>query len=217
MAPSKLRVIPNGVSDDALAEPTNGPPDAITAAVAGSPFTIGFVGTLGMANALEALIGAARLVAHDGIRFVIVGHGPDAERLRALAAGLDNVIFTGPVAKADVPATLRTFDACYVGYHRSPLYRFGIAPNKVYDYLAAGRPVILAAEAANDVVADAAAGITVPPDDPAALAQCIRSLRTMAPAELTRLGANGRAWVEREHSYRALAQRYLAVLQTARS
>jgi glycosyltransferase involved in cell wall biosynthesis len=85
----------------------------------------------------------------------------------------------------------------------------------VYDYLAAGRPVILAAEAANDVVADAQAGITVPPDDPEALAQGVRSLRTMAPADLTRLGANGRAWVEREHSYRALARRYLAVLQTA--
>ena len=66
MAPSKLRVIPNGVSDDALAEPTSGPPDAIAAAVVGSPFTIGFVGTLGMANALEAMIGAARLVAQEG-------------------------------------------------------------------------------------------------------------------------------------------------------
>ena len=168
-----------------------------------------------MANALDALVGAARRLAQDGIRFVIVGHGPDAERLRALAAGLDNVVFTGPVAKVDVPATLRTFDACYVGYHRSPLYQFGIAPNKVYDYLAAGRPVILAAEAANDVVADARAGITVAPDDPDALAQGIRSLRAMTPAERAQLGANGRAWVEREHSYRALARRYLAVLQAA--
>ncbi len=215
MAPSKLHVIPNGVSDDALLEPMTGPPDVIATAVADSAFTIGFVGTLGMANALETLIGAARLLGQERIRFVIVGHGPDTERLRTLAAGLDNVVFTGPVAKGDVPATLRAFDACYVGYHRSPLYRFGIAPNKVYDYMAAGRPVILAAEAANDVVADAKAGITVPPDDPEALAQGIRSLRTMAPADLVRLGANGRAWVEREHSYRALARRYLAVLQAA--
>jgi len=126
-------------------------------------------------------------------------------------------VFTGSVAKTDVPATLRAFDACYVGYHRSPLYRFGIAPNKVYDYLAAGRPVILAAEAANDVVHDATAGLTVPPDDPAALADAIRTLRDMTPSERAQLGANGRTWVEREHSYRALARRYLAVLQAAGS
>lgn len=215
MAPSKLRVIPNGVSDDALAEPTSGLPDSIAQAVAANTFTIGFVGTLGMANALEALIGAARLLADEEVRFVIVGLGPDAERLHALAAGLDNVRFTGPVAKTDVPATLRAFDACYVGYHRSPLYRFGIAPNKVYDYLAAGRPVILAAEAANDVAHDAKAGMTVPPDDSAALAAAIRSLRAMTPSERAQLGANGRSWVEREHSYRALAERYLAILQPA--
>jgi glycosyltransferase involved in cell wall biosynthesis len=217
MAPSKLRVIPNGVSDAALAEATTSMPDSIAAAVAGSPFTIGFVGTLGMANALEALIGAAGLLDSEAVRFVIVGHGPDEQRLRALAAGLDKVVFTGPVPKTDVPATLRAFDACYVGYHRSPLYRFGIAPNKVYDYLAAGRPVILAAQAANDVVLDAGAGVTVPPDDPAALADAIRSLRAMAPSERAQLGANGRAWVEREHSYRALARRYLAVLQVGGS
>jgi glycosyltransferase involved in cell wall biosynthesis len=217
MAPSKLRVIPNGVSDEALAEPATSMPGSIAAAVAGSPFTIGFVGTLGMANALEALIGAARLLDDEAVRFVIVGHGPDEQRLRALAAGLDKVVFTGPVPKRDVPATLRAFDACYVGYHRSPLYRFGIAPNKVYDYLAAGRPVILAAEAANDVVLDAGAGVTVPPDDPAALADAIRSLRAMAPSERAQLGANGRAWVEREHSYRVLVRRYLAALQVAGS
>ena len=86
------------------------------------------------------------------------------------------MVFAGPVAKTRRPLRpFRAFDACYVGYHRSSVYRFGIAPNKVYDYLAAGRPVILAAEAANDVVHDAGAGITVPPDDPAALADAIRS------------------------------------------
>jgi glycosyltransferase involved in cell wall biosynthesis len=52
----------------------------------------------------------------------------------------------------------------------------------------------------------------VPPDDPAALADAIRSLRAMTPSERAQLGAHGRAWVEREHSYRALAGRYLDVL-----
>lgn len=213
MAPSKLAIIPNGVSADALLEPLTPAPEVVRAEAARSPFTVGFVGTLGVANALEALIGAARLLTGEDIRFVLVGQGPEGERLQALAADLPNVAFVGAVAKPDVPATLRVFNACYVGYHRSPLYRFGISPNKVFDYMAASRPIILAAESANDVVADAGCGLTVPPDDPAALADAIRALRAMPPQELARLGANGRAYVEREHTYPILARHYLELLE----
>ena len=195
MAPGKLHVIPNGVSESAFAEPASVPPAEVREAVGAAAFTVGFVGTLGMANALEALIDAAGLLAGTDIRIVIVGQGPDEDRLRARAAGVANVVFAGAVAKSDVPATLRLFDVCYVGFHRSPLYRFGIAPNKVYDYMAAGRPIILAAQAANDVVRDAECGVTVAPDDPAALADAIRALHALPTAERARLGANGRAYV----------------------
>jgi glycosyltransferase involved in cell wall biosynthesis len=208
----RLSVIPNGVSESALVDPTTEAPDTVRAAVDGASFVVGFVGTLGMANALETLIEAARLLEGEGIRLVIVGRGPDEDRLRAKAAGLSHVVFAGPVPKADVPATLRRFDVCYVGFHKSPLYRFGIAPNKVYDYMAAGRPIILAAEAANDVVREAECGVSVPPEDPAALAEAIRSLRAMSPEDLARLGANGRDYVRREHGYRGLAMRYRALL-----
>ena len=129
-----------------------------------------------------------------------------------MAADLDNVTFVGPVSKRDVPTTLASFDACYVGYHRTPLYRFGIAPNKVLDYMAAARPIVLAAEAANDPVRDAGCGITVEPDDPAAVADAIRGLRNMAESERAELGSRGRAYVERVHTYARLAERYERVL-----
>ena len=212
MAPSKLSVIPNGVSPDALLEPTRPAPAKVGTATATHGFTVGFVGTLGSANALETLIGAARLLAGDDIGFVIVGQGSKEAHLRALAADLANVALLGPVAKGDVPATLRCFDVCYVGYHRSPLYQLGISPNKVFDYMAASRPIILAAAAANDPVRDAQCGLTVEPDDPKALAQAIHALRAATPAERARLGANGRAYVERVHSYGMLAALYLPVL-----
>jgi glycosyltransferase involved in cell wall biosynthesis len=212
MAPSKLSVIPNGVSPDALLEPSASVPPQIRAATARHAFNVGFVGTLGSANALEALIGAARLLDGEDIGFVIVGQGSEEAHLRALAADLAHVIFVGPVAKGDVPATLRGFDVCYVGYHQSALYRFGISPNKVFDYMAASRPIILAAAAANDPVRDAQCGLTVEPDDAAALAEAIRSLRAVTPSERARLGARGREYVERVHTYAGLAALYLPVL-----
>jgi glycosyltransferase involved in cell wall biosynthesis len=212
IAPSKLSIVPNGVSPDVLRAPTDAAPSKVVTASARHRFTVGFVGTLGSANALEALIGAARLVARDDVGFVIVGQGSEGERLRGLAAGLANVTFVGPVPKGDVPATLAQFDVCYVGYHRSPLYRFGISPNKVFDYMAASRPIILAAAAANDPVGDAHCGLTVEPDDPEAIARAIHVMMGLAPEELARFGANGRAYVERVHSYASLAALYLPVL-----
>jgi glycosyltransferase involved in cell wall biosynthesis len=215
MDPQKLRIIPNGVSPDALVEAAGPTPTHVLAAAGRHAFNVGFVGTLGRANALDTLIEAARLLAGEGIGFVIVGQGPEEARLRTLVADLDNVSMVGPVAKRDVPATLKAFDACYVGYHPSPLYRFGISPNKVFDYMAASRPVILAASAANDPVRDAQCGLTVEPGDPAALAQAIRSLRSAPPAERARMGSNGRAYVERVHSYPGLAALYAPLLDPA--
>jgi glycosyltransferase involved in cell wall biosynthesis len=215
MEPSKLSVISNGASPDALLEPSTPAPPPVHAAASVHEFTVGFVGTLGVAAGIEALIGAARLLADEPIGFVIVGQGSEAVRFEALASDLPNVTFVGAVPKPEVPATLREFDVCYIGYHESPLWRFGISPNKVYDYMAASRPIILAANMTDDWLEGAGCGLTVPPDDPAAVADAIRSLRALTDAARSRLGANGRAYVEREHTYAALARRYVSTLTGA--
>ena len=213
MDPAKLTVIPNGASPDSLIEPSGSVPLEVRVATSSSAFTVGFVGTLGSAADLEALIGAARILADEDVGFVIVGQGPEAERFRSLAQGLPNVSFVGAIPKADVPATLREFDVCYIGYHNSPLWQFGVSPNKVFDYMAASRPIILAADVANDWVRTTGCGITVPSDDAAAVAEAIRTFKSMTAAERERIGANGRAYVKREHTYPALARRYLPVLE----
>jgi glycosyltransferase involved in cell wall biosynthesis len=215
MAPAKFTVIPNGASPDALLEPVGPAPEKVLEQTRGHPFTVGFVGTLALANCIDVLIEAARLLAGEDVEFVIVGQGSEEDRLRAMAADLPRVAFVGPVDKPEVPATLRAFDVCYIGYRRSPLYRFGISSNKVFDYMAAARPIILAADAANDWIGEAQCGLTIPPADPVALAEAIRMMRAMTPEERARLGANGRAFVEREHTYARLAERYLPVLQGA--
>jgi glycosyltransferase involved in cell wall biosynthesis len=130
----------------------------------------------------------------------------------ARAADVPNVAFVGPVPKEQVADAIELFDACYVGYRRSSLYRFGVSPNKLYDYMAAGRPVLFAADAANRPVEEAECGLTVPPEDPAALAAAIRSLAARPAVERARLGANGRAYVERRHDYRRLAEELVEIL-----
>jgi glycosyltransferase involved in cell wall biosynthesis len=211
MDPAKFHYLPNGIDLDA-ALPGGAAPAAVREAIRPDTFTVGFVGTLGRANVLETLIDAAGLLDPRAFQIVVVGHGPERERLQARAAGAPNVVFAGPVAKDRVPAAIGLFDACYVGYRRSSLYRFGVSPNKLYDYMAAGRPVLFAADAANQPVEEADCGRTVPPEDPAALAEAIRSLAACTPAERVRLGANGRAYVERHHSYDRLGGELAEIL-----
>jgi glycosyltransferase involved in cell wall biosynthesis len=211
MDPAKFHYLPNGIDLDA-ARGDGDVPSVVRDAIRPGAFTVGFVGTLGRANVLETLIDAARLVEPDGVQVVVVGHGPEREQLVARAGDAANVAFVGPVAKEQVAPTLALFYACYVGYRRSPLYRFGVSPNKLYDYMAAGRPVLFAADAANQPVQEADCGRTIAPEDPEALAEAIRSLAAASADERARLGANARAYVAERHDYARLAERLAEVL-----
>jgi glycosyltransferase involved in cell wall biosynthesis len=204
MDPAKFHYLPNGIALD-VPNGSGSAPSTVSDALRPDAFTVGFVGTLGKANAVETLIDAARLLPPEGFQVIIVGHGPERERLLARAAGAPNVEFVGPVPKDRVASVIRVFDACYVGYRDNPLYRFGISPDKLYDYMAAGRPVLFAAAAANQPVQEADCGRTVAPENPMALAAAIRSLAAGSPGERARLGANARAYVERHHAYGQLA------------
>jgi glycosyltransferase involved in cell wall biosynthesis len=211
MEPAKFNYLPNGI-DLATARTNGSAPSAIRDAIRPGTFTVGFVGTLGKANVLETLIDAARLLGPDEASVIVVGHGPEREQLMARAADLPNLTFVGPIPKGEVGIAVKLFDACYVGYRRSSLYRFGVSPNKLYEYMAVGRPVLFAADAANQPVQEADCGCTVPPEDPAALAAAIRSLAACSPAQRERLGANARAYVERHHDYGRLAVELAEIL-----
>jgi len=104
---------------------------------------------------------------------------------------------------------LAEFDIAYIGWQRVPIYRFGIAPNKLMDYMMAGRAVLHSVEAGNDPVAEAGCGLTVAPESPTAVAEGLIALAARTPDERAAMGARGRAFVIAHHSYRVLAQRFI--------
>ena len=87
------------------------------------------------------------------------------------------------------------------------LYRFGISPNKLFDYMNAGKPVILAGDPAHNYVALAKCGITVPSRDPQALADAIEGLASSSNEERRAMGERGRAYVRVHHDWDILVQR----------
>ncbi len=142
------------------------------------------------------------------------GAAPDVVRA-AIRPGAFTVGFVGTLGRANVLETL--IDAArlvepdgvqvvVVGHGPE------LSPNKLYDYMAAGRPVLFAADAANQPVQEADCGRTVAPEDPEALADAIRSLAAAGDDERARLGANARAYVAERHDYARLADRLAEVL-----
>lgn len=231
MAPHKLHLIPNGVDPDEwpasagrgpLAEAPAGGADALPPALAAQLATlrahgrtiVGYAGSHGLANALDTLLDAAHLLRQRPLAFVLVGAGPEKEQLRrhAHALGLDHVHFADPVPKCAIPALLARFDVAFLGWRRQPLYRFGIAPNKLLDYMMAACPVLHAVEAGNDPVAETGCGVSVAPDDPSALAEGLARLLALDPRTRRALGERGRRHVLDHLSYPTLARRFLAVL-----
>jgi len=173
---------------------------------------VGYLGTHGLANALGTFLGAARQLDDHRVGFVLIGGGPDKEQLMAQARQLavqDRVLFLPPVGKRQVPAALAELDLLYIGLQAQPLFRFGISPNKIFDYMMAGKPIINGIEAGNDPIAEASCGLTVPSENEAALAKAIQQLAALAPDERVKLGGRGREYVESRHEIRSLAQRFL--------
>lgn len=216
MAPNKLHIVPNGIDP---AEWLADSPDLQDAAkkllvnIKNRGLSIiGYAGTHGISNALNTFLNAAKLMQGEKVAFVLVGGGPDKAILlqQAQAENLQNIYFIDPVKKEQIPALLQWFDVAYIGWRRQPLYRFGIAPNKLMDYMMAARPVLHAVEAGNDPVGEAGCGLTIAPEDPLAVAQGIRDLLALGEDVRTAMGRRGKEFVMKNLTYPVLGQQFLA-------
>jgi glycosyltransferase involved in cell wall biosynthesis len=157
---------------------------------------------------------AARLLAdRPEVRLVFLGDGkekPTLER-RAAELGLKNVLFLPPVPKNEMAAALAGADACLAILKPIEAYKTTY-PNKVFDYMAAGRPVVLAIDGViREVVEAAGCGVFAQPGDPAALAEAIRRLAA-DPAGSHRMGLAGRRYLEQHFSRAVIGEKLTALL-----
>jgi glycosyltransferase involved in cell wall biosynthesis len=219
----KLAIVPNGISPDDWADkpyPIAGDLAGVLAtARARGETVVGYAGSMGQPNALDTLLDAAARLRIDPVgrklRFVLVGDGHLRGHLqeRVRAEGLVNVTLLPPIPKLQVPAMLAQVDIAYIGWQRVPIYRFGIAPNKLMDYMMAGRAVLHSVEAGNDPVAEAGCGITVAPQDTNAVVNGLLKMMNLAPTARAVMGERGRAFVLARHTYPVLANRFLDALK----
>lgn len=219
---SRLHIVPNGIALDEW-EGVEGVAQRLAPELAAhleslraaGRTVVGYAGSHGLPNALDTLLDAAALLRETKLSFVLVGNGHEKERLAARVRDerLTNVAMFAPVPKAQIPGLLAAFDIAYIGWQRVPIYRFGIAPNKLMDYMMARRAVLHSVEAGNDPVAEAGCGLTVQPESAQGVADGLMRLAACPPAERAVMGERGRAFVLANHTYPVLAQRFLEALR----
>ncbi|ROQ47063.1 glycosyltransferase involved in cell wall biosynthesis [Marinobacter sp. 3-2] len=215
MKREKFAWVPNGFSMDEVSLNSSLNARAVDQ-LPQDKFIVGYTGTLGVANSLYTLVDAAeRLRGHGEIAFVLVGDGKERAALKKLVAkkGLDNVFFVDPIPKVEIQAILAKFDACYLGLSKDPLFRFGVSPNKLFDYLYSGKPIIYGIESGDyRPVEDAAAGIQIDAEDDEQLADATIELYQMSPERRAAMGANGRKAALEQYEYGQLAEKLATVL-----
>lgn len=177
-----------------------------------------YTGAHGAANRVDILVHAARVLhqrAADHIVFLLVGGGPEKDACVRLAREhrLDNVVFWPPVPNTDVPLVLALADITLFTLRDTPVFRYGLSSNKLFDYLASGRPTVFAAGVAENPIRTAGSGICVPPESPVAVADAVATLAALSRSERDTLGERGRRYVAANHSIEVLAGGLLAALE----
>ncbi len=215
---SRVHLVPNGVDVEMFHPAEQGQAFRQALRLEGR-FVVLYAGAHGISNDLGIVLDAAALLrSHPEIAIVLLGDGKEKPELmaRAAAEGLGNVHFVAPLPKREMAEALAAADACLAILKPLAAYRTTY-PNKVFDYMAAGRPTILAIDGViRQVVEEAGAGVFVPPGDGGALAEAILRLAKEGEA-CRRMGLAARRAVEKAFDRRQLAAQLLQAMEDAQA
>ena len=176
-------------------------------------FIVGYFGGHALSNCLMTLIQSAGQMQDENVHFVLVGNGVEKERLINASKAFNNVTFLPPVNKKAIPTLTNFFDCVYIGAKDSPLYRFGVCMNKMFDGMMAEKPIIFAINAQITPVEECNCGFVVPPEISRAIVEAIQKLMKMKPDERMSMGQRGRIEVLKNYTYDKLAKCFIDVMK----
>jgi len=190
VAPERVKVVRDGTPlPESLAAQTHPVSQEVRS---GFSFVAIHAGNLGFAGAWETLLGAMKLLKGEDLGLVFVGEGANRAQLEESARESQNVRFLPFRPAAEIPFVMAAGDVHIVTVKRG--LEGVVVPSKLFSILAAGRPVLAVAPEECDavrIVREARCGLAADPDDPAAVAEALRSLRS-DPAGLIEMGRRAR-------------------------
>ena len=189
-------------------------PKNIMSLIPKDKFTIGYTGTIGIANTIDTLCQVAKeMKGNTDILFVVVGDGKEKTNLLNRYRALDNILFVDPIPKAQVQSMLALFDVCYIGWRKEKIYKYGISANKIFDYMYSAKPVLHAYSGKKDIIALANCGVSVEAQNVDSISNGITYMYQLTQEERDKLGQNGKKYVLEHFTYEKLARRYAKSLE----
>lgn len=175
-------------------------------------FLIGYTGSMGPPNALSYLVEAmAALQGRGSMAYcLLLGKGSEQDKLtqRIEKLGLTNIELFEGIPKNAVPNFLQRMDALYLGWNDLSLYQYGTSPNKLFDYLLAGKPIIESGGSMPSLIERQACGFHCPAANPEEIAASIEQMAEQSPEALQRFGQNAKQ-LALQFDYKLLAKQYL--------
>ncbi|MFA6303063.1 MAG: glycosyltransferase family 4 protein [Legionella sp.] len=181
-------------------------------------FIIGYAGAHGHPNALDDLMDALIILKNENytkVHFFLVGNGILKQELQDCANknGLSAISFCDEIPKNQVADFLDQMDAVYLGWKDKPIYEFGISPNKIFDYMFAAKPILLAFSSKDNLVSQTQSGLCVAAEDADDIARGIKKLVALPKGELEQMGLRGKKAVLGNFTYEDLGKKYLALFE----
>ena len=175
-------------------------------------FIVGYFGGHALSNNLQTLIQSAKHMQNEMIHFVLVGDGVEKPKLVKMAKNLNNVTFLPSVPKTMIPSLTNFFDCIFIGAKDSPLYRFGICMNKMFDSMMACKPIIFAVNAPPTPIEEYNCGFIVEPENVKAVDEAIIRLYEMTELERVTMAQRGKTAVMEKYTYEILAKDFLKAM-----
>lgn len=178
-------------------------------------FNVVFAGTMGKAQALDAVIEAAKLLedSHPLVQFVFVGGGIEVDNLRSLVQqlGVQNVRFLPRRPMSEIGQVLGLADVLLVHLKDDPLFEITI-PSKTQAYLSVGKPVLMAVRGdAAALVTWSGGGVVCEPENPGSIAEAVKRLVELEPEELQSMGERGAQFYRAQLSLEAGTRRFIDI------
>lgn len=178
-------------------------------------FRVIYTGSIRRVNNLGLLLDAAKYVKDPRVKILIWGDGDEREALerRVRDEKIANVEFKGKVEKKYIPSIVSRADLNFAHNDPSPLFRFGISFNKLFDYLAAGKPILCDFPCPYNPAVTHGAGIEVSGTQPQQIAEAINDLAAASEAERQSCCANARRAAE-NYDFKHLTDKLIAVIES---
>ncbi len=215
VSPDRISLVSNGVDPDMFDPNEKGENLRKEFGLEGK-FVVVYAGAIGAANDTSTIIRAAALLKDEpNIHFLFVGDGKDRKNVESMAVtlGLKNVTFAGVRPKAEMKQFMGMADAAIATLMNIPMFTTTY-PNKVFDYLAAGRPIVLGIDGViREVVEASNAGVFAQPGDEKAIVDAVHKLAAMTPEERRSMGERGRAHVVEHFNRHKQGLQFVEVLR----